>query len=142
MFKHLKTFMIVCVSMGALAACQTTAQSASTNPVDAQRVWQLSQMPEFTASQLSHTSMDWRNLPKANAHMGCNRLMFQANLDNSGSLKVDDRIAATRMYCADTMALETAFTSNITKMTRYRIENQNTLILDNQNGLEMRFIAK
>ncbi len=144
----MKTKILLLATICTLAACQATTPSSqntasvSTATTAAQRVWQLSELPEFAEPQLKNTVMDWSQLPQANANMGCNNLKFQVNLDNAGSLKVDDRIIATRMYCADTMALETAFTQHISKMKRYRVENNNTLILDNQAGLQMKFIAK
>lgn len=128
-------------SAALLAACQTpttpSAQSNSANvsvsPSAAQRVWQLENAP--------NTYMDWTKLPQANANMGCNNLNFKVELQDSGSLKVGG-VMATRMHCGDKMAQETAFTRNITEMTRYRVENNRVLILENAAGQSMRFVPK
>lgn len=138
-------FLFMVMASALLAACQTPTPSAKTNhhsgnsenvsvsPSAAQRVWQLENAPK--------TYMDWTKLPQANANMGCNNLNFKVELHNSGSLKVGG-VMATRMYCGDEMAHETAFTRNITEMTRYRVENNRVLILENALGQSMRFVLK
>lgn len=125
-----------------LSACQSTTalSNANTNPADTQKVWQLSQFQNFSNEQLQNTSMDWSKLPHVSAYMGCNRINFQATLDGKGGLSVSSSIA-TRMYCADTMALEDQFSQNIHAMKHYRVEN-NVLILNDGAGKEMRFIEK
>lgn len=123
---------------------QTTISPSATASVavpSVKRVWRLSQLGQFTASQLQNTLMDWTALPSAYAHMGCNNLRFQANLDGKGSLNVS-HISTTRMMCPDEMPLENAFASTLKKMTAYRVESTNTLVLYNEMGDEMRFVNR
>ena len=85
--------------------------------------------------------MDWTTLPSAYADMGCNNMRFQAVIDGRGSLNVSG-ITATRMMCPDSMKLENTFATALPKMTRYRVESMDTLVLFNQSGDEMRFTSK
>ena len=137
-----------------LAACQTvpptSSSAASTLPQTAsasvatpsvKRVWRLSQLTGFAPNQLQNTLMDWTALPSAYADMGCNNMRFQAVIDGRGSLNVSG-IAATRMMCPDSMKLENTFATVLPKMTGYRVESMDTLVLFNQSGDEMRFTSK
>ncbi|WP_277074158.1 META domain-containing protein [Simonsiella muelleri] len=137
-----------------LAACQTvpptSSSAASTLPQTAsasvaapsvKRVWRLSQLTGFAPNQLQNTLMDWTALPSAYADMGCNNMRFQAVIDGRGSLNVSG-ITTTRMMCPDSMKLENTFATALPKMTRYRVESMDTLVLFNQSGDEMRFTSK
>lgn len=138
----------------ALTACQTSSlehqaklehnnniATASTAIVSIKHVWRLSQFKEFPTNQLQNTLMDWTVLPSAYADMGCNKMHFQVQADGSGSLKVSG-VAATRMMCPDVMPLENSFATTLPKMTAYRVENTDTLVLYNSSGDEMRFSSK
>ena len=137
-----------------LAACQTvpptSSSAASTLPQTAsasvaapsvKRVWRLSQLTGFAPNQLQNTLMDWTTSPSAYADMDCNNMRFQAVIDGRGSLNVSG-ITATRMMCPDSMKLENTFATALPKMTRYRVESMDTLVLFNQSGDEMRFTSK
>ena len=145
---------LILASAFILAACQTvpptSSSAASTLPQTAsasvaapsvKRVWRLRQLTGFAPNQLQNTLMDWTTLPSAYADMGCNNMRFQAVIDGRGSLNVSG-ITATRMMCPDSMKLENTFATALPKMTRYRVESMDTLVLFNQSGDEMRFTSK
>lgn len=138
---------IMLSSLLALAACQTPsstspqASETAPNPTDLKREWRVSQLGNLTAAQLRDGVMDWRDLPNAYANMGCNDLNFKVEIQASGSLKVGG-VMATRMLCENKMAVESAFSQQITQMNRYRLENGQTLILSSPSGETIRFVAK
>ncbi|MDO5356330.1 MAG: META domain-containing protein [Conchiformibius sp.] len=147
----MKHWATVAVLGGVLCACAplsgngTDTQAAAPSAVNAaavKRVWMLTELDGFQKAQLvaAKAEMNWTRLPHANAYMGCNRMMFQADVSSDGRVKFG-AVAATRMYCPDAIPLENAFGSLLPQMTRYRVEGHH-LILEDGKGKTMRFVAQ
>lgn len=131
------------------AACLTVLGgcAASSEPApDLKRVWMLDEWPGFSREQLhqAKAEMNFTGLPNVSAYMGCNRMMFEADIADSspteGRLAIGV-IASTRKLCADGMALEQDFGNRIGSFTRYRIEGHR-LILENEQGQTAEFVAQ
>lgn len=97
--------------------------------------WRVVAFNKFTEKELADKNayLDFSEMPKAHGNMGCNSMMFQANV--IGADKVDfGPIAATRMLCED-MKLENAFLRK-QSVWNYRFDG-NDLILE-QKGISIR----
>ena len=131
-----------CAPVGGGAPSARPAASAPAADAAVKRVWMLTALDGFSKEQLTaaKAEMNWTRLPQAAAYMGCNRMMFQADVSAGGAVSFGP-VAATRMYCADNMALENAFGRLLPEMTAYRVEGHH-LILFNGKGGEMRFVAQ
>lgn len=110
------------------------------------RVWMLDEWPGFTREQLhqAKAEMNFTALPHVSAYMGCNRMMFEA--DVSQSSRTEGRlafgaVASTRKLCFDGMALEQDFGNRIGSFTHYKLEGHR-LILQNGQGQTARFVAQ
>ena len=101
-------------------------------------------MPGFTRTQLqaAKAQTDWRNLPQAGAHMGCNRIGYNVALRDSAaqwhSLSIGN-VFSTRMACQD-MQLENAFGRLIATMQQAKVQGHR-LTLRNAAGQTMEFVA-
>lgn len=147
MFVSWKPWMAVV--MGVLAGCGGVAKAPMSDmapsPASAsalQRVWMLAEWPGYHRERLqaARAQMDWRRLPQAGAHMGCNQLMFQVTVDPVAARLHIGPVAATRMYCIDYMDLELTFSGAIGSFTRYRLQG-NELVLENEQGQSVRWVA-
>lgn len=118
------------------------AEAALPSETALKRVWMLAGLEGFTREQLTalRAEMDLRSLPRGSAYMGCNRIMLNADSVTAQQISFG-HAASTRMYCADRMALEQAFTANIKGSHTYRIEGHK-LILRSESGKEMHFVAQ
>lgn len=125
-----------------LNACGTHSSPAVSNPNALKRTWYLTEMQGFTREQLTaiKAELDLRQLPKASAYMGCNRLMLNADAQNDGKIQFGS-VAATRMYCENEMHAEKQFSQTIPSFNQYHVEGHQ-LILRNPQGQTMRFVAQ
>lgn len=73
------------------------------------------------------------------AKMGCNQMFGEATFMNSGKVTFSS-LGSTMMFCDKNMDLETAFGSELPKMTSYKVEGQ-FLILSDYKGNKMKFMA-
>ena len=145
MKKQLTTLM-----MGSILCACTPAEPMQTNtdatptvsPAQLKRVWMLTALAGFSKNELTaaKAEMNWTALPQAAAYMGCNRMMFNADVSGDGKVAVG-AVASTRMYCADNMKLENTFGRLLPEMKYYRLHGHE-LTLHNGQGTEMRFIAQ
>ncbi|MCS4532936.1 META domain-containing protein [Neisseria montereyensis] len=139
----IKRFAWVFAAAG-LAACSAgVLPSAENTPQpNIKRVWMLADFEGFSREQLvaAEARMDWRQLPRVYAYMGCNQLMMEAK-QTGGDRMVFSNGTSTRMYCAETIPLEYSFMNYVAGTKSYRIEGH-TLILRNDAGKEARFVAQ
>ncbi len=110
-----------------------------------QNTWQLAQVQGTDSDSVLNTmlktqavTMDLSTLPKSSAYAGCNRLGFVTQAQN-GSFAVE-HIIATRMYCAEVMALESLLLTQLPKMTHYTT-TATQLILQG-GGVTLTFVAQ
>ncbi|WP_304335133.1 META domain-containing protein [Conchiformibius steedae] len=138
-------FVSVAAAAWALSACAapTSPNTAGTPQGEAalKRVWMLTKLDGFSKDRLValKAEMNWTNLPAAGVYMGCNRLMFQAKPQADGKVSFGP-VAATRMYCAEQMDVESAFAAALPTVTHYQIQGHH-LILRGSKG-EMHFVAQ
>ena len=97
--------------------------------------WRVVAFNKFTEKELADKNayLDFSKMPKAHGNMGCNDMMFQANVIGAG--KIDfGHIAVSMMLCED-MKLEDAFLRK-QSVWNYRFDG-NDLILE-QKGISIR----
>ena len=120
------------------------APTPASAPAPLQRTWMLVAMPGFTRAQLqaAQAQTDWRNLPQASAHMGCNRMGYNVALHDASApwhtLSIGN-VFSTRMACPD-MQLENAFGHLIPTMQQAKVQGHR-LTLRNAAGQTMEFVA-
>lgn len=127
-----------------LAACTTpqAPKQVSDNPAQIKRVWMLVEMEGFSRDQLiaAKAKMDWTELPRIHAYMGCNQLMFSAETTDAGRIGFSSA-AATRMYCGPAMQLEQTFLKKLNSINGYTVQGHE-LILSSPQGKPIHFIAE
>ena len=143
----MKTLFGALMSMVVLAACTSPSASqpeqASKAQVQTQQAaqptlaakWRVVAFNKFTEKELADKNayLDFSEMPKAHGNMGCNGMMFQANVIGAG--KIDfGHIAVSMMLCED-MKLEDAFLRK-QSVWNYRFDG-NDLILE-QKGISIR----
>ena len=143
----MKTLFGALMSMVVLAACTSPSVSqleqASKSQVQTQQTaqptlaakWRVVAFNKSTEKDLAGTDayLDLSEMPKAYGNMGCNGMMFQANVIGAG--KIDfGHIAVSMMLCED-MKLEDAFLRR-QGIWNYRFDG-NDLILE-QKGISIR----
>lgn len=69
---------------------------------------------------------------KVNGKGGCNQFSGSYENPSGGQVKFGP-LASTKMYCQETMSVETGFFQALQKVTRYRIDNIR-LILESEDG--------
>ena len=110
----MKTLFGALMSMVVLAACTSPSVSqleqASKSQVQTQQAaqptlaakWRVVAFNKFTEKELADKNayLDFSKMPKAHGNMGCNDMMFQANVIGVG--KIDfGHIAVSMMLCED-----------------------------------------
>lgn len=127
-----------------LAACATPSPRVAAPGL--KRVWMVSEWPNIPREELlaAQARIDLTGLPRASAHMGCNRLMF--HLAETDPLQAEGRlnigpIAATRMHCPDRMHLEQTFSQQFPRFTRYRLAGHR-LTLQDAEGRTIHLVAQ
>lgn len=147
----MKTLISAMIGAFVLAACSTPADKplssqphiSSAKSSESQQMkmptlaakWRVVAFNKFTEKELADKNayLDFSEMPKAHGNMGCNSMMFQANV--IGADKIDfGPIAATRMLC-EHMKLENAFLRK-QSVWNYRFDG-NDLILE-QKGISIR----
>lgn len=136
----MKTLFSALMSMVVLAACTSPsasqAEQASKAQVQTQQTaqptlaakWRVVAFNKFTEKELADKNayLDFSEMPKAHGNMGCNGMMFQANVIGAGKIDFGP-IAVSMMLCED-MKLENAFLRK-QSVWNYRFDG-NDLILE------------
>lgn len=124
-----------------LIGCNITTKVPISNSL--KRKWMLVAMGDFPKDTLVKyaTYIDLtRNDAIDNAYMGCNTIGFKYEIHSNDKIKFSD-IISTRMYCAQTGKIEEEFNRLIVTMEKFSTKNAHKLVLFDQQGKELQFVA-
>lgn len=127
------------ISLNACAATNT----ANTGKI--QQIWQIEHFPDIDDHEIARlkNTLDFTNLPKVYAFLGCNDVNFNVQTSNT-KIQFTQQIS-TLKYCANDMDLEDKFTQIAPNLTHYTFqENGKVLILSTKSGkkIQLRAISK
>ncbi|MCS3530105.1 META domain-containing protein [Chryseobacterium sp. JUb7] len=132
-------FTVLC--LGILINCA----SVQTKNPHIQREWMLVSLNGFTKDQLiknkagiNLTASKEGQKIKGGAFMGCNKMFFTSEFKSNGKVSISG-LGSTMMACQN-MDLETYFSTNFEKMTKYSVEGH-FLTLSDDKGNQMKFVA-
>lgn len=137
-FQYSPGVFLIIFSLNECAAHTSNTQSY-------QRKWMLVELQGFNKENLIKAGATLDLSPTKSpqnhfrAYMGCNQIFLTAKFMSKNNVKFSD-IASTRMYCQETMPLETSFTQTLPMMTQYKMEGHYLLLSDGEKN-HMKFIA-
>jgi len=121
----------------ALSGCATTMELESSR----WRLTELDGMPAIPASdeRAAHIVFERSPTPRVSGSTGCNR--FVGSYESGPSRLTFGAIASTKMACPDAMAQERAFEQALQDVRRWRAEDGELALLDEQDTVRLRFEA-
>lgn len=135
--KRLAAVWVTMIVALVLGGCATTMELESGR-------WRLAEVdgtPAISTSdeRAAHIAFESSPTPRVSGSTGCNR--FVGSYESSGSSLTFGAIASTRMACPDAMAQERAFEQALQDVRRWRAEDGELELLDDQGTVRLRFEA-